>query len=644
LQYNYKNLILVLLFNLSFRSVALKKLFTPILITLRCFWKILNGISTILSILFLVILLSIIGALFIKPPVHISQDSALVIKLQGDIVEEKSVSSPFAKAVNEIIGEPISEEMLLQDILDIINEAAKDSKIKLIVLKPSKLGYAGFNQLKTIGSALRKFKHNNKMIVAVGDSFNQAQYYLASYADKIYLNPMGAVGLRGFGIYRIYAKDLLDKLAINFHLFKAGSYKSALEPFIRNDMSPEAKESNSLWLNNLWRVYRKDIADNRGLKPEKIDSFINGLPLLLEQAKGNNAQMALNEGLIDGLKTSQEVEVYLVNLVGKSEDLQDLISYKQISAEDYLSSFDHSYIRSDSQKDRVGIIIAQGEIVHGEKIPGTISDVELRAQIRQAENDKTVKALVLRIDSGGGSAFASEEIRQELLLLKEKKPVVVSMGSMAASGGYWIATSANYIIASPLTLTGSIGVFGAFPTFEDSLAKAGIYSDGVGTSEIADSNSLFRAPSEKVKRALQLGVEEGYDRFLNIVAESRNMTRSDALRRAEGRVWDGETARQLGLIDSLGTLEDSIQKAAQIAGLNDCEAVYIVPKKYTGQKVLQNLLYAFAANTQKSIIFNKGQKVVEHIEQQFDFLRLAKDPANIYAHCLIPRTFFSVQN
>lgn len=622
----------------------MKKLFTPILITLRCFWKILNGISTILSILFLVILLSIIGALFIKPPVHISQDSALVIKLQGDIVEEKSVSSPFAKAVNEIIGEPISEEMLLQDILDIINEAAKDSKIKLIVLKPSKLGYAGFNQLKTIGSALRKFKHNNKMIVAVGDSFNQAQYYLASYADKIYLNPMGAVGLRGFGIYRIYAKDLLDKLAINFHLFKAGSYKSALEPFIRNDMSPEAKESNSLWLNNLWRVYRKDIADNRGLKPEKIDSFINGLPLLLEQAKGNNAQMALNEGLIDGLKTSQEVEVYLVNLVGKSEDLQDLISYKQISAEDYLSSFDHSYIRSDSQKDRVGIIIAQGEIVHGEKIPGTISDVELRAQIRQAENDKTVKALVLRIDSGGGSAFASEEIRQELLLLKEKKPVVVSMGSMAASGGYWIATSANYIIASPLTLTGSIGVFGAFPTFEDSLAKAGIYSDGVGTSEIADSNSLFRAPSEKVKRALQLGVEEGYDRFLNIVAESRNMTRSDALRRAEGRVWDGETARQLGLIDSLGTLEDSIQKAAQIAGLNDCEAVYIVPKKYTGQKVLQNLLYAFAANTQKSIIFNKGQKVVEHIEQQFDFLRLAKDPANIYAHCLIPRTFFSVQN
>ena len=618
----------------------MKKLFVAVGVFFYWLWKFLSQVSLLITSLFFILVVVFFIALFFRPGVKVPQGAALVISPTGRLVEKTTVINPLARFINEIVGVPVREETSLQDVLDAINAAAKDQRIKLLVLSLSGLNQAGLNQLQTIGHAIENFKKSGKKVIAVGDQYSQGQYYLASYADKIYMNPMGAVGLQGFGVYRLYMKKLLDKLAVNFHVFKVGTYKSALEPFTRNNMSAAAKDANRFWLARFWNSYCADIAKHRGLTMEKINDYINEMPRYMRRAGGDSGRMALDAGLVDGLKTSQETEDYLSSLVGRSDDGS---SFKQIQLTDYLTTIIPSYVGRDSSvKDRIGLIVARGDIVYDKNIPGQIDSAALCKRISRAGRDKRIKALVLRIDSGGGSAFASEAIRQALLQVRKAgKPVVVSMGSMAASGAYWLSADANRIFASPFTLTGSIGIFGVLPTFEGSLAKIGVFSDGTGTTRIAGAGNPLRPLAPELQDTIQQSVEEGYNRFLSVVAKGRGLSRAKVAELAQGRVWDGATALKLGLVDKLGSLHDAVIAAAKLAGLSKYEAVYIRPELSPGQQLLQKLAQRASVLFEHSRFagVGGGSMVREAVRERFlDFSLLADDPEHMYARCLIPRS------
>jgi len=617
----------------------LKKLFVAVGVFFYWLWKLLSQASIFITSLFFILVVVFFIALFFRPGVKVPQGAALVISPTGRLVEKTTVIDPFARVINEIIGVPVREETSLQDVLDAINAAAKDQRIKLLVLSLSGLNQAGLNQLQTIGHAIDNFKKSGKKVIAVGDQYSQGQYYLASYADKIFMNPMGTVGLQGFGVYRLYMKKLLDKFAVNFHVFKVGAYKSALEPFTRNNMSVAAKDANRFWLARFWNRYCADIAQHRGLTTEKINDYINEMPRYMRRAGGDSGRMALDAGLVDGLKTSQETKDYLSRLVGRSDDGS---SFKQIQLADYLTTIIPSYVGRDSLvKDRIGLIVAQGDIVYDENVPGQIDSAALCKRILRAGRDKRIKALVLRIDSGGGSAFASEEIRQALLQVRKAgKPVVVSMGSMAASGAYWLSADANRIFASPFTLTGSIGIFGVLPTFEGSLAKIGVFSDGTGTTRLAGAGNPLRPLAPELQDTIQQSVAEGYNRFLRVVAKGRGLSLAKVAELAQGRVWDGATALKLGLVDKLGSMHDAVIAAAKLAGLSKYEAVYIRPKVSPGQRLLQKLTQRASVLFEHSRFAASGGSMVrEAVRDKFlDLSLLAGDPGHMYARCLIPRS------
>ena len=616
----------------------MKKIFGLISLLFRFIWKLLTVGAAVVSGLFLLAGITMFLVLFFySPETEIPNGSALVLAPRGNIVEQKSPLDPVSKLINNMAGVPLHEELQLQDIIDGIRSAATDGRIKLLVLAPDHLTQASLNQLQDIGKAVDEFKDSGKVIIALGDNFSQGQYYLASWSDEIYLNPMGAVNLQGFGVFRLYMRDLLDKLAVNFHVFKVGTFKSALEPFIRNSMSPAAKEANQQWLTSLWDQYCSDIANHRGIPPRAINNAVNKLADNMRIANGDSAQMALNNGLIDGLKTRHEMRQYLKSLVGSNKEDT---SFKQIGFSDYLTTITPTYSKPvNGEEDRVGIIVAQGNIVYGEAAVGQIGSDALSKQIRKARKNKHIKALVLRVDSGGGSAFASEMIRQELLLTQEAgKPVVISMGSMAASGAYWISADADKIFASPTTLTGSIGIFGALPTFEKSLARAGVFNDGTGTTNLAGAGNPTRPLPENFSAAIQTGVERGYQRFINIVAKGRDMKPDQVEQIAEGRVWDGATAFKLGLVDQMGTLEDAVSAAAKLAGLPTDKAVYLQRAETPAEMILKSLGAAESAlSANRSPVIDLANTFIRQAAPHFDFLT-ADDPQHMYSHCLLPRS------
>ncbi len=606
----------------------------------RCFywlWKFMStGCLLFTNLVFLMIALVIL-AVYFQPEIEVPDGCALIIAPAGDLVEEPTAINPLSRIFNGIAGVPVPRETLLQDILDAINTAAGDDRIDLIVLSLSEMRQSSLNQLHAIGLAVENFKKTGKNVIAVDDQYNQGQYMLASYANEILLNPMGSVGLRGFGIFRLYMKELIDKLAINFHIFKVGAFKSATEPFLRNDMSGEAKVANRLWLTNLWNFYSKVITDNRNLSADFISTFIDTMPELMDQADGSASRMALDANLVDSIKTRHETEKYLSELVGRSADDT---SFKHILFKDYMTTITPSFTGEAQEQNAIGLIVAQGNIVYGDKVPGQISSKTLGKLIRQARRDEKVKALILRIDSGGGSAIASEKIRQELLQLqKSGKPLVISMGSMAASGAYWVSASADRIFASPSTLTGSIGIFGILPTFEKSITKIGIYSDGIATSKMAGSNNPTIALSPEQTKTIQISVEEVYSRFLNLVSEGRKIPRSNVEKLAKGRVWDGKTAKELGLIDELGNLDDAIAAAGKLAGLTEYSTLYISEPASSGQELLKQLGQSTVHLIEQNQFFGMQVKPMwKIIGQHFDFSLFESDPANIYAHCLIPHS------
>jgi len=611
-----------------------KKAFTFIAVFFIWIWKIFKTgtliASNLLILLFFVVLIALVVG---HPAKKIPNQTALILNPEGNIVEQRSALDPIARAVNSFAGVSKHEETPLQDILDVINTAAGDDRIRMLVLSPSHLGRVGFNQLRDIGRAIDNFKESGKVVIAADDSYTQTQYYLASYADEIYLNPMGTIALHGFGVFRLYFKEMLDKLRIRFHVFRVGTFKSALEPVLRNNMSDAAREANRQWLDRLWNTFCADIGKQRGITPLLINDFINSMDVRLKKTGGDNALMALNAGLIDGIKTRRQVEEYLQSVAGGNNGGK---KFNHISMYEYLKHITPSYSTRPKNSSSVGIIVAQGNIVPGEGVVGQIGAEKLIRQIKTARKDNSVKAVVLRIDSGGGSAFASELIRQELLRLHQAgKPLVVSMGSMAASGAYWLSADADTILASPVTLTGSIGIFGALPTFDQTLATIGVHDDGIGTTTMAGAVSPVRPLPTNIANALQLGVEHGYRQFIDIVAKGRKLPQERVEEIAEGRVWDGKSAIDLGLVDAEGSLNEAVSRAAELAGLTAPNGIYINRPASFLKNLQQFGHMTFTTMLSNNLLPSAWTATAKQLKAQLDFFQQQPDPANLYAFCLL---------
>jgi protease IV len=594
--------------------------------------------NTVFNIFFVLLIIIGIAVFFTtKRAPFLPDNSILVLTLSGDIVEEKQPVSAISQLLDEMDnGTGEEAEILLQDILHIIDRASADDRIAALLLDMEKMGSAGIDQLQVIGQALDRFRATSKKVVAAEDYYSQRQYYLASFADTVAINPMGGVDLHGFGAYSLYFKEALDKLKINYHVFRVGTFKSAIEPIVRDSMSPEARQQAESWLTSLWDSYTADIIKHRSLNPAMLVAYTHTPADLLRDTGGDIAKLALKAGLVDKIWTRNQVEAHLASLAGTSSDRD----YTHITSKDYLAMIGSPFAIGSTSENKIGILVAQGAILPGKQPPGLIGGDSLAALIREARKDASIKALVLRINSGGGSAFASEIIRQELLELKKSgKPLVVSMGTVAASGGYWIAADADQIWAAPTTLTGSIGIFGVIPTFENSLAELGIRSDGTGTTPMAAGLDLSQPLSPQLKETIQLSVEHGYRQFLSIVGNGRKIGGERLSSIAEGRVFDGRTAQKIGLVDRLGSLQDAVQAAAKLAKVSeDYAPSYIQKPRSMKEQLLEEL-------TSKSMVMFRtvygSSSFLAGIFRQFvtslDGLPMFSDPRGVYALSLLPK-------
>ncbi|WP_334014347.1 signal peptide peptidase SppA [Alteromonas sp. S167] len=601
-------------------------------------WTVLNFTRKLFfNIIFIVIFAGIIIAATSSDndPLTVNANSALYLTLNGKLVIEKEGIDPFEQFLQDALGdEPENPEVLVRDVVKVLENAQKDRRIKALVLDLHGLTGGGLDKLRVVAEAIDEFKTSEKPVYAIGDYFSQDQYYLAAHADNIYLNPMGGLMLEGYGRYGMYFKDMLEKLKVTTHIFRVGTYKSAVEPIMRNDMSEEAKEAEKQWLDGYWNQYKQDVAAARGIETSNFDETLEGLLGKFEAAGGDFAQYALENGWVDALKTREEVRQELIELVGDGDNRHgvNLTAYST-----YLKVVNPPLPAIENNIDKVAIVVAKGTILDGDQKAGTIGGDSTARLLRKARLDDSVKAVVLQIDSPGGSAFASEIIRQEVLQLQQAgKPVVASMSTYAASGGYWIAASTDKIIASPSTITGSIGVFGMFMTYENSLDYIGVHSDGVGSTELTGF-SVARPLAPEFGQILQRNVENTYGNFLSLVASSREMTVEEVDDVAQGRVWIGEDALELGLVDQLGTLEDAVSAAAEFAALEEYDTQYVQHslsaqdlfwKEFFGQAMTYVGKWQFS--NADSALVNEFKRVLK----EFSVVNRLNDPKGTYVLCL----------
>lgn len=597
--------------------------------------------SVILNLLFIglvvVIAMSIFGG---DDKVEVPPTAALVLNLTGDLVEEKRWTDPIATAINESLGgQEEAPEVLVSDVVTVIKQASSDNRIQALVLDLSMLGHGSLDKMQRIGAAIDSFKAAGKKVFAYGGFYGQTQYYLASYADEINLSPMGTVLLEGYGSYPMYYKNALEKLKINTHVFRVGTYKSAVEPFLRNDMSDAAKEANSAWLNELWGDYKEQVAQRRGFAIDNFDETYSSLLQKLQAANGDLSQYAVNAGLVDSIKTREEFRRELVAIVGENDEH----TYNHVTFQDYAHLVVPSKQFDNPVTDKVAVVVARGVIVDGYAKAGSVGGDSTAELLRKARFDDKVKAVVLRIDSPGGSAYASEIIGQEIRLLREAgKPVIASMGSVAASGGYWIAAPANEIWASPTTITGSIGIFGLLHTAEDALPVLGLNVDGVGTTEFAGLSNglpLFKGLDDKAADLFQLLIERGYSEFLTLVGENRNMTAEEVDKIAQGRVWTGRKAQELGLVDKLGSFGDAIKAAADKAGLSHYDVKVVQQDLTPGEQMIKDLLgeakvQGWLPQTAASAEQKLLGKLTKQLKQDFVLMNQFNDPNGVYSYCV----------
>ena len=539
----------------------------------------------VFNLIFLFVLLIFVIALSSKAPV-IEPRTALVLELKGDLVEQYRADAG-SRALERMLGNKTSE-IQLRDVIDVIGRAAKDPNIERIVLMADDLRGAGVASLMEIGTALERFRAEGKgkEVIAVSDGMTQMPYFLASHADQILLHPDGAVLLNGFSSYRGYYKDLLDKLAITVHLFRVGEFKSAAEPYILNGASAEARQADLYWLDGLWQTWLGEVGGRRKLEPKAIQNGIEILPEAIEDAQGDMAKIALTSHLVDQLATRDQAREILI---AKGVADKDKHSFRQVHWRDY-----QSMLRRSSLPDlraSVAVVVAEGEIVGGEQSPGTVGGESTAALLREAREDDNVKAVVLRVNSPGGEVFASEQIRREVELIKQAgKPVIASMGDVAASGGYWISMNADEIFAQPATITGSIGIFGLFVNIPATLEKIGVHTDGVGTTPFAAALDPRLPLDPAVGKVIQSIIEKGYRDFISRVASARGKQPAQIDEIARGRVWTGRQALDRGLVDKLGGLDAAIAAAAEKAKLgSDFQTRYLEKTPGAFEQFLLNI-------------------------------------------------------
>ena len=506
-------------------------------------------------------------------PVH--ERTTLVIAPEGRLVEQYT-TDPLTRAVARALGDTSAEEVQLRDLLRAIEAARDDKNIERVLLNLDKLQPAGMASTREVAQALGGLRASGTQVVAFGEGITQAQYLLAAQADEIYLDPMGGLMLEGLARYRQYFRTALqDKLGVDMHLFRVGEFKSAAEPYILDAASPEAKEADLYWMNDLWQRYLADIGAARKLDPAQLAAQIDALPEGIEAAGGDIARHALEMKLVDGLKTREELDQLLTERGLADED--DEHGFRSVSLGGYLAHLDGRRLPID-KRPQVAVVVAEGEITGGEQPAGSIGGVSTAALLRQVRDDEHVQAVVLRVDSPGGEVFASEQIRREVEQLKAAgKPVVVSMGDLAASGGYWISMNADRIYADPSTITGSIGIFGMFPNFTRTLDKIGVHTDGVSTTRIAGAFDVTRPLDPQVGRVVQAVIDKGYADFTGKVADARGKSVEQVDEVARGRVWSGAQAKERGLVDEMGNLGQAITDAAGRAELEQdkYQVVYV---------------------------------------------------------------------
>ena len=596
-------------------------------------WRGLDGLRKVLHLIVLLVIFGTVVGLLLSGAARIPARAALLIQPDGELVEQRS-GDPLTRALEAARGER-RHETLLWDLTDSIRAAAVDRRIPAIALDLDKFEGGTQPSLEELARALREFRATGKKVVAYGGELDQEGYYLAAQADETYLDPFGFVLIDGYDRYRLYLKEALDKLGVDINVFRVGEFKSAVETYTRTNMSPEDREESRAYLGALWSSYQEAITRARKLAPDAVAKYVGGLAHTVPAAGGNAAHVALEAGLVSGIKTQLEVEKRLSALVGEDKSTG---SFRAVSVADYLSYAQAQRRLHASGKPRVGVIVAAGEILDGEQPPGTIGGDSTTRLIRQARLDSDIKALVLRVDSPGGSVMASEEIYRELKALRATgKPLVVSMSGYAASGGYYIAAPADEIWASPATITGSIGIFAIIPTVDRTLGKVGVSVDGVGTTPLSGQLRIDRPLGAEARALLQSQIDRGYDEFLERVASGRNKTRADIDAIAQGHVWAGTDAARLGLVDHLGSFDEAVKAAARRARLTDYAPEFIEPELTWSQQLALSFRTMLARQLFR---VSADQLALGHLAARLDPItrevaRLSRfsTPNHVYAYC-----------
>lgn len=605
---------------------------------LRRFGRGLNLIRLVIinlvffAVLSILLLLIVGGFATSKVDRTLQNDTVLVIKPQGELVEQYSVD-PVQRTLARLSGDE-PRQVQLRDLVGAIDAAAKDKHISRILLLPGDLQGGGFAALHEVGAALDRFRAAGKPVVAWAVNLDQGQYYLAAHADRLLVDPQGGVMLTGLANYRLFYKDLLDKLGVDVHLFRVGEFKSAAEPYILDHASIEAKQADSYWMNGLWDSYLAQVATLRKLDPATLRDDIDQLPQHIASTQGDLAQLALNEHLIDGTATRAGL-IEMMRKEGVPADRKGH-GFRQIDLSDYVARLPQG---NKSLKDGVTIVVAEGEISGGRRGPGSIGGESTAALIRAAREDRRTKALVLRVNSPGGEVFAAEQIRREVELTRASGiPVVVSMGNVAASGGYWISMNANRIFAEANTITGSIGIFGMYYSVPDTLAKLGVKSDGVATGPMAGAFDITRPLDPKVGAVIQAIINKGYRDFVGNVAKARGKSYQAIDAIAQGRVWTGQQALDRGLVDQLGGLQAAVAAAAKLAKLGEG---YPVRYQEASMGGFERFLIGLNQNASVRLLQSWGVRLPSWFAQlpamapELQLLRNAKaGTPNIYADCL----------
>jgi len=585
-------------------------------------WKLLVGIKDALVLLLLILFFGgLYGALSARPAAV--KEGVLDVNLNGSVVEQ-----PSRREWADVAGSSRIQEYRLRDLVAALDKAKEDNRVKVVALDLDGFTGGGATAVGDVAEAVRRVRDAGKPVIAYGIGYTDESYALASAASEIWLNPLGGVLISGPGGSNLYYKGLLDKLGVTANVYRVGTYKSAVEPYIRNDMSPEARQNYVALDEARLEAWKQEI--KRARPKANIDLFLNNMNDAVAAAGGDMAKAALQAGLIDRVGDRRQFEARLAALGGGAGDRGS--AFRQIKLGSYVNE-----MVDQRPSGPIGVVTIAGMIVDGKASGGTAGGDTIAAQVEDGIRNKGIKALVVRVDSPGGSVLASERIRQALLEAKARKiPVVVSMGSVAASGGYWVSTPANFIYAEPSTITGSIGVFGILPSFQGTLQKLGVGADGVKTTPLSGEPDLFKGPSPEASQLLQTGVESMYGRFLAIVAASRHKTPQQVDQIAQGRVWDGGTARQLGLVDGFGGMSDAIAKAAELAKVGNERGVrYLEPQR----SIRDQLIDALADNDNDTAVPEDAFSTMAHQPQQrlaamLSEVRSIMSGPSIQARCL----------